>query len=480
MDFNAQFYELMLDNIPDGIYILDDKGNYLFVNSAYVHIIGMSKAELLAFNVHDFITNKQLDFCVSDVVYREKRQVVIFQDVQIGNSRLSKPFRQLIVSNPVFGPDGEVQNIIAVCRPLSTINDFYNKAMDSGTVSTVAAYTWNREAPVAGENIVAESPAMKELLRLAREIASFDTSVLISGESGTGKEIIAQYIHSHGNRAGREMVVINCASLPENLLEAELFGYEKGAFTGASTTGKKGLIEAADGSTLFLDEINSMPLALQGKLLRAIETKTIQRIGSTALKKVDFRLISATNEDLWKASEEKRFRPDLFYRLNVIPMELAPLRDRREDIVPLALHFLAHYNKKYNKSKAFAEMTIQSMLDYDWPGNVRELKNFVERSVVMSAGDFIEMTNIQGIAASHDKRADFAAQPELHRGYNEHPHMYQRFWGKNLTLHEYLDRCEREYIKYALNTYKSSYAAAEALGTSQSSIMRRKRKYGLD
>ena len=141
MDFNAQFYELMLDNIPDGIYILDDKGNYLFVNSAYVHIIGMSKAELLAFNVHDFITNKQLDFCVSDVVYREKRQVVIFQDVQIGNSRLSKPFRQLIVSNPVFGPDGEVQNIIAVCRPLSTINDFYNKAMDRGTVSTVAAYT---------------------------------------------------------------------------------------------------------------------------------------------------------------------------------------------------------------------------------------------------------------------------------------------------------------------------------------------------
>ena len=478
MDFSAQFYELMLDNIPDGIYILDDKGNYLFVNSAYSHIIGMSKAELLAFNVHDFVTNKQLDFCVSDVVYREKRQVVIFQDVQIGNSRLSKPFRQLIVSNPVFGPDGEVQNIIAVCRPLSTINDFYNKAMDCGTVSTVAAYSWDREITPAGENIVAESPAMKELLRLAREIADFNTSVLITGESGTGKEIIAQYIHSHGNRADRQMVVINCASLPENLLEAELFGYEKGAFTGASSTGKKGLIEAADGSTLFLDEINSMPLALQGKLLRAIETKTIQRIGSTAVKKVDFRLISATNEDLRVAAEEKRFRPDLFYRLNVIPMELTPLRDRREDIIPLALHFLAHYNKKYTKSKAFAEATIQSMLDYDWPGNVRELKNFVERSVVMSAGEYIEMTNIQGIAASHDKRADFARPHEQPQSY--HSPMFQRLWDKNLSLQEYLDRCEREYVKYALNTYKSSYAAAEALGTSQSSIMRRKKKYGLE
>ena len=470
----GSFYELMLDNIPDGIYILDDKGNYLYVNSAYIHTIGMSKAELLAYNVHDFQSSSQIDVCISDIVYREKRRVVMFQDVEIGNTARTMPFRQLVISNPVFGPNGEVQNIIAICKPLDTINDFYNEAMEHGTISTYSGHRLTDARP--DDTIVAESGAMKHLLRMAEGIAGFDTSVLISGESGTGKEVIAQYIHRRSPRAEHDMVVINCASLPENLLEAELFGYEKGAFTGASSTGKKGLFEAADGSTLFLDEINSLPLSLQGKLLRALETKTIQRIGSTVSKKVDFRLISATNENLLGAVEEKRFRADLFYRLNVLPLELLPLRSRKEDIVPLALHFLAHYNKKYIKSKTFAENTIQKMLDYEWPGNVRELKNFVERSVVMSASDFIEISNIQSIAASHDKRVGFDSLPAAPQN-QPSPPMYQQLWSKELPLSDYLERCERDYIQYALSTYKSSYGAARALGTSQSLIMRRKRKY---
>lgn len=470
------FYELMLDNIPDGIYILDNSGNYLYVNSAYIHILGMSKAELLAYNVHNFQTTNQIDVCISDIVYREKRRVVMFQDVAIGNTARKMPFRQLVISNPVFGPDGEVQNIIAICKPLDTINDFYNEAAERGTIST---YSGHRLSDAKSDDtIVAESEPMQRLLSMADSIAGFDTSVLISGESGTGKEVIAQYIHRRSPRASHEMVVINCASLPENLLEAELFGYEKGAFTGASTTGKKGLFEAADGSTLFLDEINSLPLSLQGKLLRALETKTIQRIGSTVSKKVDFRLISATNEDLLHAVEEKRFRADLFYRLNVLPLELLPLRERKADIVPLALHFLAHYNKKYIKNKTFAKKTIQKMMDYDWPGNVRELKNFVERSVVMSASDFIEISNIQGIAASHDKRVGFDSLPATPQN-QASPPTYQQLWGQELPLNEYLERCERDYIQYALNTYKSSYGAARALGTSQSLIMRRKRKYFL-
>jgi len=466
----GMFYEVMLDNVPDGIYILDDKGNYIYVNSAYVRIIGMTKAELLTCNVHDFLAKKQIDFCISDHVYKEKRRMVFFQNVEkVGNSR-NTSFRQMVISNPVFGPDGEVQNIIAICRPLDTLNDFYNEALENGMISTISKMS---RPPVGeGEFIVAESFAMKSLLQTAQEIANFDTTVLISGASGVGKEVVAQYIHSHSRRSGRAQVVINCASLPENLLEAELFGYERGAFTGASSTGKRGLIEAADGSSLFLDEINSLPLALQGKLLRALETKTIQHIGSTVTKKVDFRLISATNEDLWKAVEEKRFRADLFYRLNVIPLEIPPLRDRREDVFPLALHFLANYNKKYAKNKIFSENTIQKMLDYAWPGNVRELKNFVERSVVMSAGDLIEISNIQGTAASHGKQtggtAAFQGAP-----------MHQQLWGMGLPLREYLERCEREYVQYALDTYKSSYAAAAALGTSQSSIMRRKQKYFL-
>ena len=221
-----------------------------------------------------------------------------------------------------------------------------------------------------------------------------------------------------------------------------------------------------------------MPLNLQGKVLRALETKTIQRLGSTRSKKVDFRLLTASNEDLAGLVEEKRFRADLYYRLAVIPIRLPPLRERREDIVPLALHFLDLYCRKYSKEKVFTPQTLRLIAQYPWPGNVRELKNFVERSVVMSASDYIEISNIQSIAASHDRRVGFGSLPAAPQKQSSPP-MYQQLWGKKLPLNEYLERCEREYIQYALNTYKSSYGAARALGTSQSLIMRRKRKYFL-
>ena len=474
MDQGA-FYELMLDNIPDGIYILDGAGDYLYVNTAYVRALSMSKTELLHYNVRDFIKTGQITSCISDIVYREKRRVVMFQDVQPASTARKLPFRQLVISNPVFGPDGEVQNIVAVCKPLDTLNHFYHEASVSGMVANYAPLA--TAAASSRTTVVAESPVMRHILSMAGEIADVDTAVLISGESGTGKEVVAQYIHSHGKRSGKNLVVVNCASLPENLLEAELFGYEKGAFTGASPTGKMGLFEAAAGGTLFLDEINSLPYALQGKLLRAIETKTIQRLGSTQTKKVDFRLISATNEDLWQAVEDKRFRADLFYRLNVIPLLLPPLRERAEDIMPLAIHFLEHYNAKYNKNKLFAAGTIDNMLAYDWPGNVRELKNFVERSVVMSASDYIEISNIQPIAASHSGRGgqyDPTALPLSAQGPQP-----DGLLDRGLPLAEYLEHCERAYLAQALSRYKSSYAAAAALGTSQSAIMRRKKKYGL-
>lgn len=474
MDLGA-FYELMLDNIPDGIYVLDGEGNYIFVNSAYVRALSMSKSELLHYNVHDFIKTNQITTCISDRVYREKRRVVMFQDVQPASTARKNSFRQLVISNPVFGPDGEIQNVVAVCKPLDTLNHFYHEA----SVSDISSYVPPVKAD-GHEDAVAESPAMRQILHMAADVADVDTAVLISGESGTGKEVVAQYIHSHGKRASKSMVVVNCASLPENLLEAELFGYEKGAFTGASAVGKIGLFEAAAGGTLFLDEINSLPVSLQGKLLRAIETKTIQRIGSTQPKQVDFRLISATNEDLAAAVEDRRFRLDLFYRLNVIPLLLPPLRERVEDVVPLSIRFLDHYNARYNKNKLFTPATIECMLAYDWPGNVRELKNFVERSVVMSASDYIEIRNIRTIAASHSGRGgqydyDIATALPVPPGAGQ----VAALWAQGLTLPDYLERCERDYLAHALAQCKSSYAAAEALGTSQSSIMRRKRKYHL-
>lgn len=469
MDYKS-FYELMLDNFPEGIYILDGEGNYIYANTAYVHQCGLDKAELLSMNVYDWLKNEEINVCISDIVLREKRRVVMFQDVAIEASA-QPPFRQMVISNPIFGADGRVEYILAICRPLDTLNALYDEASSNHLGSSYVVAP-NRTYDPA---VVAESPVMRHILQLAKEIADIDASVLISGESGTGKEVVAQSIHDQGERGKSKMVVINCAALPENLLEAELFGYEKGAFTGASASGKAGLFELANGGTLFLDEINSLPISLQGKLLRAIETKTVQRIGATKSKEVDFRLIAATNENLLHAVEEKRFRADLFYRLNVIPLELPPLRERREDIVPLAFYFLQRYNRKYNKNKQFAMRTLESMKAYDWGGNVRELKNFVERSVVMTVGDFIDITNIRSIAASHERRVP--AQDQM--GVIRHEYPWEEWLDKGLSLDDYMDRCEREYVARALEKCKTSYQAAKQLGTSQSSIMRRKAKYGL-
>lgn len=472
------FLEVILDNLPDGIYVLDDRGNYIFVNSAYVQALNMPKDVLLHYNVHDFLDTGQIDICVSDIVYREKRQVVMFQDVLDTQNYGRDTIRQMIISTPIFDDSGQIRNILAVVRPLDKLNQLYYQANQAEAVSSITGL--KSPPPAKGSAVIAESPAMRAALSTAATVAAVDSAVLVTGESGTGKEVVAQYIHDASPRAGKPLVVINCASLPENLLEAELFGYEKGAFTGAAPGGKAGLFEAADGGTLFLDEINSMPLNLQGKVLRALETKTIQRLGSTRYKQVDFRLLTASNEDLYRLVEEKKFRADLYYRLAVIPIRLPPLRERRGDILPLARHFLAGFCRKYAKDKEFSPQTLQLMEQYPWPGNVRELRNFVERAVVMSLGKQIAVPDVSAFLEP-------AAAPPPDRP-GEDPAAiyapavsarYEQLIASGVSLQDYLDQCGRDYVAYALQKYKNSYKAAEALGTSQASVMRRKQKYHL-
>ena len=475
--YGSHFFETMLDNLTDAVYILDDKGNYIFVNSAYVQLLNMPKSVLLRYNVHDFLRTGQINLCVSDIVYQEKRQVVMFQDVLDTQNCGRKKIRQMLISTPIFDEQGKVRNILAVARPLDKLNALYQQAGRSVPVSAFSGL--NASQSPSGAAIIAESQVMRAALNTAAMVATVDSAVLILGESGTGKEVVARYIHSASPRGKNNMVVINCASLPENLLEAELFGYEKGAFTGAAPGGKQGLFEAANHSTLFLDEINSMPLNLQGKVLRAIEDKTIQRLGSTRSIQVDFRLIAAANEDLAQLVAEKRFRGDLYYRLNVIPIRLPPLRERREDILPLAQYFLDHYCQKYSKEKAFTPHTQEVISHYLWPGNVRELRNFVERSVVMSMGKNIEISDISSFTAPTPA---LSAAPAP-RPAGEFPAFaspgFEQMLEDGVTLEQYLDSCERDYLAYTLGKYQNSYKAASALGTSQTSIMRRKKKYNL-
>jgi len=463
---NQNFFNVLLDNIPDGIYVLDHAGNTIFANSAYARLANMTKSELLGYNVHGFLANKMIDFCISDVVYEEKRRVVMLQDVYDRQNPNRKIRQSLVVSSPIFDENGDVCNIIAVVRPVRSMNDDYHQAVLQETISLrIDGHTIDKD-------VIAESPAMLRLLRAAENVANVDSSVLLTGESGTGKEVLAQFIHNASARSVHPLVVINCASLPPALLETELFGYDKGAFTGASMKGKIGLFEEADQGTLLLDEVNSLPLELQGKILRAIETKSIQRIGSTKTHPVDFRLIATTNENLKAMVAERRFRTDLYYRLNVIPLHIPPLRERQEDVLPLTFYFLKHFCEKYSISKILSDNTLNAIQEYDWPGNVRELRNFIERSVVMSMGEYIEIQNIRSI--SGETRG-------IHNGAGQHlpieNQSYHELLEDGVSYREYMERCESAYLRHALETYGNASLVAKALGISLSSVMRRKRKF---
>lgn len=238
-------------------------------------------------------------------------------------------------------------------------------------------------------SIIANSPAMFDVIQMAERLASLDTTILITWESGSGKGVIAKLLHEKGSRRDHPFIQINCGAIPANLLESELFGYDRGAFTGSRREGKKGLFEVAKNGTVFLDEIAELPLNMQVKILQVIQEKAIQRVGGIESIPVDVRIISATNRNLEQMVKEGRFREDLFYRLNVVPITVPALRDRPEDIVPMIRTFLQENNKKFNEKKTMDTAAMSILLKYRWPGNVRELENIIERLVITTKGNVI-------------------------------------------------------------------------------------------
>jgi transcriptional regulator with PAS, ATPase and Fis domain len=250
-------------------------------------------------------------------------------------------------------------------------------------------------AEPGGFQMVAESAMMQRLMHFARRVAASEVStILLRGESGTGKDVVARFLHYHSRRSEQPFLAINCAAIPETLLESELFGYEKGAFTDARAQ-KKGILEMATGGTVFLDEIGELPISLQAKLLRVLENQMVRRLGGTADLQVDLRVITATNQDLWNAIQQGRFRLDLYYRLNVIQIEVPPLREHREDILPLANHFVESYNLKFRRSvKGISPEAGQALRAHEWPGNIRELRNAIERAMVLEDSEWIRPSSL--------------------------------------------------------------------------------------
>jgi transcriptional regulator with PAS, ATPase and Fis domain len=391
--FGSLFEQLslteVLDNIDAGIAIYDSVGNFIFMNTMMVNWRNIPRREYLKMNVHDF--TKVIDVCVFDLVCRYKRRVSrlqYYQDFQKvdGATRV-----RIVTGTPIFDGHGNIEYVVMLMQDVQDFEDLHHTLWEQNKIlndTTLKPKTTEKTC------IVAKSPEFQQLLSVADSVAPLDSTVLLYGESGSGKEVIAHYIHEHSKRKDKPLIAVNCAAFPENLIEAELFGYEKGSFTGANREGKTGLVEAADGGTLFLDEINSLPMGIQGKVLRMIEEKSIQRIGAIKSKKVDFRLIAATNGNLAEMVHNGTFREDLYYRIHVIPLTIPPVRNRKEDIVPLCLHFLHYFCQKYNLQKSFSDEVLEEVCQYQWPGNVREIRNFVERMVVMTPCATREISSI--------------------------------------------------------------------------------------
>jgi len=369
-------------NSYDALFVTDKFGNVLLANPASGKLLGVTTEELVGSNVKDLVKKGIYDRSTTWEAI-ETRSVVTGLIVSWHGVNV------MATSTPLMDQNGEITMVITNSRDKDLVDNFL--AVLEEERKTVNRYKtaveYLSEGDLDPKATVAESQQMRQIIATSNVIAKTDSTVLLLGESGTGKEVIARHIHRNSLRAQEPFIPVNCAAIPHELLESEFFGYVRGAFTGASAQGKPGLFEIADKGTLFLDEIAELPLAMQSKMLRVLETGEIQRLGGTTLQKTNVRLIAATNRDLKTMVDQELFRSDLYYRLNVIPIYLPPLAERPEDILVLAQKFLEELNRKYALTKKFTSQTTEAFLNYSWPGNVRELRNVIERLVITSPGD---------------------------------------------------------------------------------------------
>lgn len=441
--------DAIIESSFDGIFVTDGVGNTLRVNESFSRIMGIPRDVLLAKPLKELVDGGFLNESATLKAIEGGERVTISQEMQNGNTIL-------ITGSPVFDEKGQIVKVVNNARDVTELDRLRSQLDQAQNLSQHFQDELNK---FKGKNeFVIQSQKMKDIMGLSARLGQVNTTVLIQGESGVGKEIIARTIHGHSQRNDRAMISINCAAIPESLLESELFGYAPGAFTGAKKQGNPGIFEIAHESTLFLDEIGELPLNLQGKLLRVLQQREIMRIGSGAPIKVNVRLIAATNRDLWEMVLRKEFRRDLFYRLNVVPLLVPPLRDRKEEVPYLIAFFLKRFNEKYGFHKTIDEQVVKSLRGYDWPGNVRELENLIERLVVTTVGDVIRDSDLMGSESSES--ISISLETSRH-------------------MKEAVEFLEKEMISDAINRLGSTRKAASELGVSQPTIVRKASRYGI-
>ncbi|MGQ9368904.1 sigma-54 interaction domain-containing protein [Azospirillum sp. A39] len=459
VDFN---FEEIGDHIYDGVYIADGKGKTLYINKSFTRITGIRPDEVVGQYVQDLVAKGIYKNAVTPEVLKQRKQVN-----SVGES-VRNGVQMLITGNPIFDSHGNIKLVVVVEHEMP---DLVKMQLElENTQQKMKAVEADRlrhrqelehlRKQITSNSMIGTSTEIQAILRLVEQIAGVDVTVLIHGETGVGKEVVANEIFLNGPRKGQPFIKVNCAAIPTNLLEAELFGYERGAFTGALTAGKMGLFELADRGTLLLDEIGDLPLDLQSKLLRAIQDKEITRVGATKPQHLDVRILAATNLDLRERVKQGLFREDLFYRLSVFPIYIPPLRSRPKDIEDLARHFLQQYNNKYSKSIHINRAGLDLMQEYRWPGNARELQNVIERLVLIS--DHYAVVGAEPIASLLKIGDDGAGRIDMERG-----------------LKAIVDDLERRTIETTLAQCGSTRKAAQLLRIDQSTIVKKAKRLGI-
>ena len=449
----------------DGIVICDQDGIIIHQNPAYEQITGLLVSDCIGRSLKELEEEDVIDVSASLKALKENKEVTIIQKINTGAT-------VLVSAVPIRNKNGEIKKVVNNVRDLTQLNTLESeiRKLEQKNQQIHQELELLKEQNDPKFSLIAHSDIMKDVLDRALRVAHIDSGVLVQGDSGVGKEKIVELIHRHSFRKDYPLIKINCGAIPESLLESELFGYESGSFTGANHKGKAGLFEAANHGIIFLDEIGEMPLQLQVKLLRVLQEHEITRVGGTKSIPVDIRIIAATHRDLSVMIKKGQFREDLYYRLNVIPIKIPSLKERKEDIIPLIYHFLNGINHKYGINRKFSKDALNAFTNYDWPGNVRELQNLVERIALMSLSPKIGLDDLQ-------KELRFFDNPQFSAK------LLQSTLSSDGTyvepLKDRVEAFETEMIIDAINSFPSIRKAATALKVDQSTLVRKMQKYNI-
>ncbi|SHI16477.1 sigma 54-interacting transcriptional regulator [Desulfosporosinus lacus] len=496
--------DTIIESSFDGIAICDHEGRGMRFNQAHARLTGLDASHFIGQHINDLFEKGIFEYeSITAKALREGRTITSVQNISPTGKQV------LVTSYPIFDNEGKVSRVVSNIQDISELHKLSDLVQlelsiessmgESATSASKYSYqerqyilprplidtavsrlgdelsqskflaTHQTELPelmieqLRKDKIIVKSPEMLKLFNLAIRTARTDSTVLLLGESGVGKEVLSRVIHNTSTRASSgRFIQINCGAIPETLLESELFGYEAGAFTGANPQGKPGMFELANLGTLLLDEIGDLSANLQVKLLRVLQEQEVYRLGGISPIKLNVRIIAATNCNIWERVQEGVFREDLFYRLYVLPIEVPPLRERKEDILPLTMHFIHLYNEKYGVEKHFDPKAISILESYGWPGNVRELQNVIERLLVVTEEDLVQPMHVLTQLSKFKNKVNSPITVN-----------------EILPIQQAKEMLEKELIIMAFNCYPSIRKAAEALGLDHSNVMRKATKYGI-